>query len=429
MKIIFVNRYFFPDHSATSQMLSGIAFGLAKRGYAVTVVTSRQRYDDAKAVLDARQSHQGVSIIRIATSRFGRARLVGRAMDYVTFYILSAIAVFRIARQRDIIIAKTDPPMLSVVLLPVAGLRGARLINWLQDLFPEVATALGIGGKGSGRFISGVLTWLRDLSLRRADMNVVLGQRMADRVASTGVREDAIAIVPNWADGEQISPIPAEQNRLRKDWGLGQSFVVAYSGNLGRAHDYKTIVSAIEAVQSNGVSVRTQSGAGDASPQAEGRPLRWLFVGGGAELERLKKEVAVKRLSSVDFKPYQPNELLAQSLSAGDVHLITLKPELEGFIVPSKFYGIAAAGRAMIFIGDPDGELARIIGEEQIGLTVPQGDGGALYAAVMKLASDRDLVKKMGQNARTLFEAKFDLSRSIEAWDKILSKAVGSGKT
>jgi len=143
-KLIFVNRFFFPDHSATSQMVSDLAFALAAAGFDVQVVTSRLRYDDPAAELPGREAIAGVQVHRVRTTRFGRHLLPGRALDYLTFYLSAAWRLFRLLRRGDVVVAKTDPPLISVPVGWVAGLRGARLVNWLQDLFPEVAAALGI---------------------------------------------------------------------------------------------------------------------------------------------------------------------------------------------------------------------------------------------------------------------------------------------
>ena len=142
MRIIFLNRYFFPDHSATSQMLSELAFYLAESGHSVAVITSRQRYDDAAALLPASERIRGVEVHRVRTTRFGRAHLPGRAADYASFYLTAGWRLWRLARGRDVIVAKTDPPLIAVVAWLIARLRGATLVNWLQDVFPEVAERL-----------------------------------------------------------------------------------------------------------------------------------------------------------------------------------------------------------------------------------------------------------------------------------------------
>lgn len=405
--LIFVNRYFHPDHSATSQILSDLAFGLSARGHDVRVIASQLRYDAADDLLPAHEVIRGVEVFRVWTSRFGRGDLIGRAIDYVTFYLSAAWRLWRLACAGDIIIAETDPPMLSVIVAPIAYWRGALLFNWLQDLFPEVAEAVGLGGRQLPGFVYDLLRALRNASLRAAAMNVALGEKMSERLSSLGVASDRIAIIPNWADAELIQPVAPEDNPLRKEWGLDGSFVVGYSGNLGRAHDYRALLGAIEQL----------SGGPSAAPT-----IRWLFVGGGALHDAFARELRAKGLKGVLFAPYQPRERLSESLSAADVHLVSLRPDLEGAIVPSKFYGVAAAGRPTIFIGDLDGEIARIIRRNDLGSVAPQGDGEELAAQILMLARDPDRRRDIGSKARRLCAEEFDKRVALDRWERLLER-------
>lgn len=402
MRLIFLNRFFHPDHSATSQMLSDLAFGLAQRRHRVTVITSRLRYDAPDELLPARETAGDVDIIRVWTSRFGRGHLALRALDYLTFYVSAAFALWLQARRGDIVIAKTDPPMLSVVVAPIARLRGAKLVNWLQDIFPEVAQALGVGGGRSGLGYR-VLRGLRNQSLRRAAMNVAIGDRMAERLMGLQVDPARIRCIPNWASCDAIKPVEPNHNRLREHWGLTGKFVAGYSGNLGRAHEIETLLGAIQRVEG----------------RADLAMVRWLFIGGGALFETMRHEAQERRLTSVSFRPYQPREQLAESLSAADVHLVSLRPELEGLIVPSKFYGVAAAGRPTLFIGDADGEIARLVARYACGLTVAAGDSEALAARVAALAQEPNLARDMGRRARIMCEAHFDTSQAVTTWEEL----------
>lgn len=400
MKIVFVNRFAWPDHSATSQMLSDLAVGLARAGYDVGVITSRQCYDDPGADLPAHETVGGVAIHRIWTSRFGRGRLAGRALDYLSFYLNAAVAVLRIVGRGDVVVVKTDPPMLSVVVGPLARLRGASVVNWLQDVFPEVAAALGVRGFGGvfGRFAR----WLRNVSLRRATMNVAIGQRMAARLEAQGVPRDRIAVIHNWADGEMVAPIDHRVNRLRETWCLGEKFVVGYSGNFGRAHEFTTLLDAAEQLRNDPDTV-------------------FLFIGGGHQHDAMRAAIVNRGLAHrFVFQPYQPRETLRESLGVPDVHWVSLRPELEGLIVPSKFYGIAAAGRPAIVIGDPDGEIGTVVREAECGVCVRQGDAAGLVAAIGKLQNDQALRERMGRNARNVFEQRYDKSIAIEKWRRLL---------
>ncbi len=211
-RLIFVNRFFWPDHSATSQIVSDLAFHLAEGGRDVRVVTSRLRYDaeGQGGPLPALETVRGVEIHRVATSAFGRANLAGRALDYASFYRSAWRALMRLAQADDIIIAKTDPPLLSIVAADVARRRSARLVNWTQDLYPEVAQQLGVA------WLNGPLGHaarsLRDASFRRAAVNVAIGDRMADRFRGLGLSDEGIATIPNWVDDHLIGDANRHQS-------------------------------------------------------------------------------------------------------------------------------------------------------------------------------------------------------------------------
>src|SRR5262249_645775 len=144
-----------------------------------------------------------------------------------------------------------------------------------------------------------------------------------------GVPHERVRIIQNWADGNAIRPMDHRANELRAKWRFADTFVIGYSGNLGRAHEIETLLEAMTILE---------RACGDESAVKPDRRLLWLFIGDGALLGVLRAQVEKRALRSVRFKPYQPSELLAQSLSAADVHLVSLRPNLEGLIVPSKFY-------------------------------------------------------------------------------------------
>src|SRR5664279_996836 len=183
-RLIFVNRFFHPDHSATSQILSDLAFHLAESGFDVHVLTSRQIYDDPSRVLPAQESVRGVHAHRVWATRFGRGKLLLRAIDYLTFYLSATAKLAALADSKTVVIAETDPPLLSVPCALVTWLRRSALVNWTQDLFPEVAERLHVPGIAFG---APILRWLRNASLKRARTNVVLGEGMAARLRTEGI--------------------------------------------------------------------------------------------------------------------------------------------------------------------------------------------------------------------------------------------------
>lgn len=345
-RFVAINRFYWPDQSATSQLLTDLAEHMAKQGASVTVIASRLNYDDPSKPLSQHDDHHGVTIKRIRTTRFGRSSLPGRAIDYLTFYVAAFFALLRTIRPGDILITKTDPPMISIVAAVTARLRGAHLVNWCQDLFPEIAGALGMRWAVGplGRF----LIVLRNWSLRAARVNVVLDQDMAARVRGFGVPASSIQIIENWCD-PGIHPVERSENALAAAWGIGEETVIGYSGNLGRAHRVDDIVALVKHLR--------------------GEPnLQFLFIGGGHGRARLEAELADDIASGfVMVKPYQDRERLSESLSLPDVHLIALEPACDGLIFPSKLYGILAVGRGVLAVCSEDGALSQTIRDGPFG--------------------------------------------------------------
>ena len=398
-KIVFVNRYYDPDQSATSQLLTDLARGLSHRGGNVHVVTSRQLYDDAASRLAGSEVLSGVSIHRVATTRFGRGRLFGRAVDYLSFYVTCAIRLLTLLRRDDVLIAKTDPPLLSILALPIAKLKGAALINWQQDLFPEVASRLGASPLPV--WLDESLCRLRDASLRAADRNVLIGHRMREYLLGRGIPAAKLEVIYNWANGDAIRPKPAASSALRRRLNLVDRFVVCYSGNLGRAHEFDTLLTAAEELK--------------ADPT-----FAFLIIGSGAKMESLKRGAASRALDNFRFLPPQPRDALQDSLAAADVHLVSLLPLLEGFIVPSKLYGILAAGRPLVFVGDLDGDTGRIVQRSRCGTAVAVGDSRGLAQRLRNLAADPSGRQTMGACARQLFCDEYSLQRAIDRWVVVL---------
>jgi colanic acid biosynthesis glycosyl transferase WcaI len=401
-RIIFLNRFFFPDHSATSQILTDLAVHLAGYGIDVRVVTSRQRYDDPHAHLPETEAIGRVAIHRVSTTRFGRSALIGRGLDYLSFYTAACRCALAWAKPGDVLVAKTDPPLLSVAAMQAAKRRGLHLVNWLQDLYPEVAAALGVpfikGPLGRG------LLQLRDASLRAATVNVVVGERMAEIVRARGIAPERIRVIPNWCDDGEIQPVARLDNPLRREWALGDRFVVGYSGNLGRGHEYETVLAAAERLR------------GD-------RRLCFLFVGGGNKSVELAHSVRERGLDHLfRFLPYQERRVLRLSLGVPDVHLISLRPELEGLIVPSKLYGIAAAGRPIVAVTARDGEIAGLVRRHDCGIVVEPGEGELLADTLSCLRADPGRLAEMGRRARAMLDARFTRQNAFQRWRSLIEE-------
>lgn len=402
MKAIFINRYFFPDTSATSQILSDLVFSLPSSGHDITVVTSRSSYIDNSVMHPKYEKINGVSVYRVWTTRFGKLNLIAKAIDYLSFYIFSAIKLFFLIKKGDVVVVKTDPPLISVLVFLLCKLKRARYINWLQDLFPEVGEKAGLSIL-SGNF-GKMIKLIRNVSLRNAFCNVVIGDKMNALIASFGIRSERIKTIQNWSDIHKITVNSEIIKQYKEDWGLEHKFIVGYSGNFGRAHDYDTIVNAIELMKDDENTV-------------------FLFIGGGVYYEKLIEHIERKKIKNVVFKPYQPRDVLVNSLSVPDVHLISLVPSMEGLIVPSKYYGIAAVGKPVIFVGALDGEISTVLAAEKCGVSVESGNAGQLVIEIEGLRNNKNLLSIYGQNAHRLYENTYTKEIAVNKWQSLLEEA------
>ena len=303
----------------------------------------------------------------------------------------------------------TDPPLLGVLALVIARLRGACCLNWLQDVFPEVAERLQLLRP---RVAASVLRTLRNWSLRRADATVVIGEHMAALLAP--FCGTSLAVIPNWAmeecaagKHERVRDTTVASNPLRAAWGLDDSFVVGYSGNMGRAHRLDELIDAACALRS--------------------RPnLRFVLIGDGAQRAALEARVEALGLKNVTFQPYQPRERLRESLTLPDIHIVSLDERLEGLIVPSKFVGVLAMGRPVLWIGAADGEVGTLVRTSGCGLAVPSGNAPALIRVLSELSDDHTggghRLRVMAQEAHALWHKRFMRRDALDAWEAIIKR-------
>lgn len=389
-RVIFVNRFYHPDEPATAQLLGDLAEALAAAGFAVTVIATRP------PGAPVRETRRGVEIHRLRGTRLGRRRLAGRAVDFAVFWLAAAWRLLRLARRGDTIVALTDPPLLGVGAALVGVLRGARVVHWTQDIYPEVAQLLARNAFVRGAL--GLAAPLRDFAWRRSAGCVTLGADMAALIARRGVPPGRIHTVRNWAPAGLG---PADGTALRAERGLTGKFVVAYSGNLGRVHHLEAVVPVARALRD--------------------RPdIVFSFTGDGARRDALERALQAAGVHARFFPP-EPRARLSESLAVGDLHLVTLLPGAEEVVFPSKFAGLLAAGRPVLFLGAPDCELARLVRDEGVGLALAPDDPAAVADAIARLADDPARRADFARRALACSTRHASLDQAVKAWKRCLT--------
>jgi len=403
--VLFLNRSYWPDTEATGQLLTELTTDLTK-WFDVTVIAGHPNHIDeaAKSNEAIADEYRGVTIRRVWHSRFSKHSKLGRLANLITFTFAAWRAASRLRRRPDVIVVETDP-----FFLPLVGRRLQRqfgncpLVCYLQDLYPDIAIA--VGKVREGRLTRIVRNALFKV-YQNAQKVIVLSRDMQQRCEEYGVPANALEVIPNWADTNEVQPIKTN-NAFRRQHALENRFVVMYSGNMGLAHDLNTLLDAA-------TLLRDRS------------DMEWIFVGDGAQRQALVRRVEQSSLSQVRFLPYQPRSFLSQSLSAADVHLISVLPGATACVMPSKLYGILASGTPTIAVVEPETELSDLINEHQIGFTCIPGDAESLAERLRELADNPELRRQLSQNARQLAEAEFSRDRQTARFVRLLCRVLGN---
>ncbi len=398
MRMLFINQFFWPDPAATSQQLTDLVVGLAARGVDVDVLCGDTGYAGAaSAALNAGSGAPKATVHRVKAGAFTRGRFA-RVFSYLSFY-LSAFARGLTLRRPDAVISMTTPPLISLLGTSIQILRGSRHYIWEQDVYPDIAVDLDHIRKGG--FLDRLTGALADFSRRRADGVIALGECMRDRLISRGIAADKIFVAEHWANSANITPMPRPGNP--------EELVVLYSGNLGLAHDLDTILGAVLALKDD--------------PR-----FRFLFVGTGGRRKELTEFCEANEIHSVEMRPFVARDKLSEGLAAGDIGLVTQQESACGSVVPSKVYGILAAGRPLLFIGPASATPARIIRRHGCGWQHECGDAEGVQRTLKHLAENRSLVIEAGQRARQALLEFYDLPQSVDRIGDILGAAPRTGQ-
>jgi len=400
MRVLAVNQFYLPDHSATAQLLGELCEDLATAGHEVDVITSRGTYLGGQRLPRA-ETRGGVVVRRTFSTSLGKKSIAHRLADYATFW---SSAIFRamVSRKPNVVLALTTPPMIALGMAQVARARSVPLVTWNQDVYPETAAELGVLSRSGTAYRT--LQRMARRTHQLATRVIALSQGMADRLLEEGAGADKVRVIPNWADGRLIRPLSPSENPFRWKNGFEGRFLVMYSGNIGAGHDVETLLGAAA------ILARTL-------PEA-----LLVFVGDGAR--RHQAERLAEGAANVRFLPYQPKAELAASLSAADVHLVSLRAGLEGLLVPSKLYGILASGRPVCYIGPPTCEGAKVVRDNDLGWEGRNGDEAGLAQAVAKLAKDGIRWDSICRRARAVFEAHYDRPICVGRWLDTLTEVL-----
>lgn len=347
----------------------------------------------------------GVTIHRLGHTQFAKQVPAGRLINLTSFTWAASSYLRRNRIAFDAIISETDPFLLPLVAASHARRTGSQFVCYLQDIYPDVAEAIGKikPGMVTGRIRTRLLS-----AYQSAQRIVALGQDMRRRLEAPpwSLESERIRVIPNWADCDAIRPLPTEDHPFRSHEGLEDAFVVMHSGNMGLTQRLDVVLQATLQPAWPPNAVLLMIGEGAARPQ----------------LQSVAKRFSQDR---VRFLPYQPREQLSESLSAADLHVVSMHENVSGCLCPSKLYGILAAGRPVLAIADETTDLRQIVDEHRLGWCCQPGDPKAIAESVRQAASEATERMSAGQRARQLACRQFDRRVVTRQFSQMLEELTG----
>ncbi|CAG1010749.1 hypothetical protein PHYC_03919 [Phycisphaerales bacterium] len=404
--VTILNQYYVPDMASTGHLLHELAEGLVELGFDVTVLTGRPSYGPRETwqKVRLREIRDHVRVNRIMSTRFSKDRLLGRLLNSATFLIPLTLRVLFTSRENSSYLYTTNPPFLGIVGAMVSLVRRHRYVLLLHDAYPEMA--VWVGKIRAGGFIERLWHSLNRFTYRRAQQTIVLCDAAKKLVCDTyGIDPQRVHPIANWADGEELKPKPKAQSAFALKHGLVGPFTVLYSGNLGLYYEFETMLDAAERLLNEN--------------------FRLVFIGAGGRRDWIAEQIAKRKLTNTLLLPYQPREVLPDSLTACDAALATIAKGIEGISFPSKFYTSLAVGRPILALAEPHSELRRVVEQGDVGTWFCVGDPDGLADGIRAMMLDRERMERQGCNARRLFENHYTRHHAARQYAEVLLMATG----
>jgi len=363
--ILLISQVYPPDPAAVGQYLAEAADVLTARGWQLTVLTADRGYDDPSQRFARREDKTGLAIRRLRWSSFGKRSILVRLCG-MTSFLVQALGRGLAARNLRAVLVSTSPPMAGAVAWIVATLRRVPLVYWVMDINPDQAIASGRARRGS--LVVRVFDWANARVLRRAATCIVLDRFMAGRLTGKGVALRRLAVIPPWPlEVLTAAPKPGGENSFRRRHGLEGKFVVMYSGNHSLVHPLDTLLAAAHGLKND---------------------ARFVFalVGGGVAKAPFETALRSGMLRNLLLLPYQPIAELSESLSAADIHVVSMGDAMVGCVHPCKFYGALAVGRPVLLLGPAECHVTEIFARIDCGWRTVHGDVDGLVGLLLRLA-------------------------------------------
>lgn len=400
MKVLIVSHYFWPEQFR----INDLALALKERGLEVTVLTGVPNYPSGKMFpgyswwSKRHDNMQGVPVFRVPLFLRRESKGWQLALNFLS-YVASAclLAPWYFRRQGfDVIfVYEPSPFTIGIPAILLRWLKGAPILFWVQDLWPESLSATGaVKSPWLLSAVGSVVKWI----YRRCDRILLQSQGFVEPAVKAGAERNRIDYFPNWAES-LYQPVDLPDDAPERKEVPGDGFVAMFAGNLGAAQSLDTILDAVEILKEE--------------------LIHWVFLGDGRRRSWMQEQIEARQLKRVHLLGSRPVETMPAYFSLADALLVTLRADpVMSTTIPGKVQSYLACARPVI--GALDGAGAKVINESGAGFSVDSGDARGLAKAVLKMSKlDEVERQQMGQSALAYYRQNFDrehLVDQLEGW-------------
>ncbi|MDX2116495.1 MAG: glycosyltransferase family 4 protein [Planctomycetota bacterium] len=389
---LILSQVYPPDPASVGQHMHDAAAELARRGWRVRVITSDRGYDDPTLRYEPREVRDNVHIRRVPWSSFGKKSIPVRALAMLIF-MLHCLWAGLTTRNLAAILVSTSPPMCGFAAALASSIRRVPLKYWVMDLNPD--QMIELGKMRADSTAARLLNALQRFVLKRAQHVVPLDRFMAQRMERKLSPRDAerlrqrMTIMPPWPHEQTLEDLPHEENWFRDKHGLAGKTVFMYSGNHGYSTPVTTVLQAALKLKD--------------SP--EDQHIVFMFIGGGVGKKEVDKTIEEHKPANIRSLPYQPFKDLRYSLSAADVHIVTVGNDVVGVVHPCKIYGAMAVSRPILLVAPDPCHASDIVRDNHAGWHIRHGDVDAAVETIRAIArTPRPELERMGAGAKAYID-------------------------
>jgi len=381
-----ISELYYPEQNATGFFLTGIAEGVVDSDTSVAVLCAQPSYNQRGIKAPWSEARNGVAIRRCRSTTCDPKQRWGRLLNFATTSLSIGWRALIDIKRDDKVLVVTNPPLLPFFVRIACWLKGAKFVLLVHDVYPDVFVPLGLMQPSHPLYR--MMSWVNGKLYASSHAVVALGRDMARLVQEKSQGKANVSVIPNWGDVDVIEPALKEENALLQELNLADKFIVHYSGNHGRTHDLLSLIEAANLLK------------GDTE-------IHFLFIGEGSGKAEAVARTAEVGLKNVIFRTFVDRSELSTSLNASDVSVVAFKKGMAGISVPSRLYNLMAAGKPILAIVDDDSEVADVIREAELGVTVPPESPKLLTEQILVLKHDPARREQMAVNSRNEAVGKY----------------------